>query len=159
MDTESIWREAVLAIDTAYGSRLEPRFNFVSAKHARHAYAAVLRELSHRFEVLDTTDENDDVSLVLALKRDRKTYTLYLSMVGRFATMLDSEHAKLRFIDEEAARTDEDMAYVAEVLRTSEVRLLNSELLRQSVDLRLPDESRTTLFRALFSAVDPDLPR
>lgn len=147
---------AVLAaIDSAYGNRLKPTFNFVSTHRARETYCAILSELHRCFDVVDTTDENDDVALVLALRRNERTVTLYLSMVGRFAALLTNEEGTLRFIGDEATRGEPDLAMIGEALRGGGVALIRGEALRQNVALRLPDEPGATMFRALFSSIDP----
>ena len=145
------------AVDAAYQSRFSPNFHFVSRKRALQKYAPVLSALEQSFRLTDTTDENDDVSIVLALDAVGASWTLYLSMVGSFAGLVEWRGSSARLVDDLSAGPDPLRASILEVLEREGVAIVRGSILFEPFPIRLGDgePGHHTVFRVLFSDIDP----
>lgn len=145
----------LVQIEVAYKSRLRPSFHFVSAERARKTYSALLANLAASFALTDSTDENDDVSLVLTLRSGERSWTLYLSMVGPFAALL-LPGTESSFVDENTMNADDKTRAILAAVARFGLHVLPEDMLRQRTDFRLhDDEECATVFQAMFSEFEP----
>jgi hypothetical protein len=142
-----------------YGSLETPTFHWVLDEYKRDPYEAVRRNLGSKFELVDVTDLNSDVSFAYDLrsKHSLEAWTLRLSMVGPYATVIRHEGPPAEAILDGAggARTDEERA-VVDACQTAGCDVLSRQILGSPVALRLFDTSpeRVRFYQALFSDVD-----
>jgi hypothetical protein len=144
-------------IERVYGSLEEPLFHFVYAVVATRPYDALRLRLAARFDVVEDTELNADVSFGLVLSTREGRCGLRLSMVGRYAMLLRLvPGAPAVVIASGSAQTADEAEIVAELAR-EDVELLDQATLDEHIPLVLFGAPRgeTRLYQALF--VDSDV--
>ncbi len=144
------------AIRMAYVSLSRPEWFFVERTAAEQPYREFLDHLERRFDITDTTDFNDDVSLDLVLCGNEHAWSLMLSLVGRYAVLwrLRPSRAPTPITEKDSLTGTE--TWVMELLRAHHIKLLEKRVLETPVALRLHNTlpGRSRVFQALFSDMD-----
>jgi len=148
-DMAPIAAEVLRDLRDAYGDLGAPDFNFVQKRHDRCRDATVMANLSEFFEIVNSTDLNDDVALTLFLKQGRESYGLRLSLVGRYAAVSDEQG---RIMD----ATTIGSKSLAAILVAQNYRILTRAELRTNVPFGAGGGGRS-LYELLFSDDEADL--
>ncbi|MBO2446093.1 hypothetical protein J4573_03260 [Actinomadura barringtoniae] len=126
---------------------------------AKRPYAAFIERLSSRFEVIDTTDENEDVGFILSLSRGGEEWVLGLSAVAACAVFARADPVSQVWTDvltgsSEGLRPDE--RDVIDGVAGLGLRLLGREQLERVVGLNVAgmEPGQVRVYQALFSAAD-----
>jgi hypothetical protein len=153
-------RRLVLAeIERAYGSLSEPRHFAITRHFQERPYAAFIEELEADFEVIDTTDENDDVAFILSLSRDGEHWALGLSTVAPYAVLARADPSTqvwthvLTPSSPDLTPSEQD---VVNRVSAIDLQLLDKEDLERPVPLNIAgmDPSSVRVYQALFTSAD-----
>ena len=145
------------ALITTYGSLAEPRYEKIYATMAGPVHRKLIAELRRTgMDVLETTDENDDVSTRLVVSRSGDWVDLGLSGIGPFTALIhrdqDGQHSWVTTPDQgptPLAKT------VAELVEEAGFLLLPWDIVTKTVKMTLWDGStEATLYQALFTDTD-----
>lgn len=146
---------------STYGDPSRPNYFFVARAVERDMYRPLLRAVSQRFHVRETTDLNLDVGRVLTLTHAESSdryWVLHLSFVGPYAAVLTGSDAALggalRVVD--APGDDPAERQLFGMLESAGIAALGRDALETRVPLRLgsPFGDEVRLFQALFSDND-----
>lgn len=145
------------ALTAAYGSLAEPNFSKIYATIADPLHRNLVAKLRGKgVDVLETTDENDDVSTQLVVTRSGDQVYLGLSGVGPFAAVVHQGGDEQGFWVTCPDKGPTPLAkLVATVVEQAGFRLLGRDVVLKTVRMNRPDGStEVTLYRALFTDTD-----
>jgi hypothetical protein len=141
--------EATELIRIAYGSLDEPNFSQAKSNRLTYIYMPLLIELKKKFDLIEITDDNQDVSLVFDVdtKAGIPDLRFELSLVGLFAYLepltesLDSEKANA----------------LRNTLTDFGVIVLEESFLEIPINMPMnyTDKEDVCLYNALFSDIRP----
>ncbi len=155
--TDAEVQSIMTALIATYGSLAEPDFSKVYEKMNSPIHRNVVAELRGQgMDVLETTDENDDVSTQLVISRSGDQAYLELSGIGPFAAMIhlagNEQGSWVIYPDKGPTPL---ATLVATVVEQAGFRLLSREIVLKTVRMNRPDGStEVTLYRALFTDTD-----
>lgn len=130
-----------------YGSTSDPNWSFAAKRYSRTPYGNLVLQLKQFAKVVDTTDLNVDVSLVLFIScSDEPGFCLRLSLVGSYACI--SSEQGVFFPCDELIRNGA-VKKASQMLSENNIELLTSEELHQSIDF---ENEQRPLYSVLFSA-------
>jgi hypothetical protein len=142
------------AIERTYGSLSKPDFSFVQKAQEQAPNACLMRRLAGRFDIEETTDENDDVSFQYVLRGGaKKAYGLSISMVGPFGLLTRIFGDRPSEVFTSPAPTDPPVErWLLRSLRESGIHLLSRDALERPSPLRRPglEDEPTLVFHALI---------
>ena len=150
-------RSIMTALVTTCGSLAKPRYEKIYATMAGPVHRNLIAELRRTgMNVLETTDENDDVSTRLVVSRSGDWVGLGLSGIGPFAALIhqdqDEQYSWVTTPDQgptPLAKT------VAELVEEAGFLLLPRDIVTKTVKMNLWDGStEATLYQALFTDTD-----
>lgn len=131
----------------AYGSLSTPSWSFSEKRYATHPYIELINRLGSVGDIQETTDLNDDVSVVLfASVNGSGGVTIKLSLVGKYACLSDSAG---RFLSEIDLKEKGDTQLVLELLQHESIILLEPSELVESISF---GDGEATLYEVLFSS-------
>ena len=133
-------------IINAFGSFDQPDWSFVEKRYARNPYGILIIGMSHIAQVEETTDVNDDWSVVLSLTIDGEGLCVRLSLVGKYACVSDSEGV---FLSAEDLTNQRSGSKVCRLLKEKHVELLEVDTLRMKIKF---GNEQLTLYEILFSS-------
>lgn len=142
-------------IKRVYGSLEHPDFSFVKAAIMSRPYQSLVQQLQREFEVVEITDENDDVSFRFMLTKSKRKWVVELSMLGRFATILKvSEFGLVRVVGQSCL--DQEEQQLVSLLLEDKFEIMDQEELEQRIPLRLwnTEPENVCVYQALFSDTD-----
>ncbi len=138
----------------AYGSLEDPDFGFAAREYAKRPYDHLIARIRSRFTVQETTDLNDDVSVTLAVTGTEVAFSLYLSLVGRYAALFRVSGADIiEPIKESDLVTCREGAEFLSILVEHELRVLDPDVFRLEIPLRdlNSDSDKADFFSVLFT--------
>lgn len=145
------------ALQSSYGSLDDPNFHAINAAFLGGVHQHLIDTLRAKCsEVIETTDQNDDVSRQLVLSQDGVDVALGLSAVGPFATLhyLDT-NGRSCWVDRQDDAPTPLAALVASAVEGAGLRLLDRDTVSWTIRMRQPDGTSTaTLYQALFTDTD-----
>lgn len=131
----------------AYGSLSSPNWSFSEKRYANHPYFRLINQLRNLGDIEETTDLNDDVSIVIFLDLSGSGgFTIRLSLVGRYACISDSAG---RFFSRNELREDGQTRRVVDLLQNENVILIEPGELAESLNF---GDGEATVYEVLFSA-------
>ncbi|MEN9855025.1 MAG: hypothetical protein RLZZ157_151 [Pseudomonadota bacterium] len=136
----------ITAIETSYGSLESPNWSFVSKRMNKGLYDDLVSELRAFGSIQETTDLNDDCSRCVYIESETDSFTLRLSLVGRFACIHD-EYG--HFLNEFSLKKLYLGEKVLGLLNTSNIMLLDEQHLRTTM---LFGREQHSLYEILFSS-------
>ena len=145
------------ALIAAYGSLATPNFHKIYVTMAGLSHRRLIEDLrSNDVDVLETTDENDDVSTQLVAARSGDQVSLGLSEVGPFAAVLHQDGDKPHSW---VTNPDDGPTPLAKLVATLVVqagfRLLGRAVMVKNIKMKRPDGSNeATFYQALFTDSD-----
>lgn len=132
-------------IESTYGSFERPTWDLINKRYEKKPYAKLTHRLSSIGSVKETTDLNDDVSVVLAIDGVcPRTITLYLSLVGRFACIRMAN----KMVDFASGKWHPCLDDLKHLLDDNGIRVLTPNELKMKVHF---NEQPVSLFNVLFS--------
>lgn len=134
------WQKLKTDVDSAYGEGELRNYRFASKRYSLAPYSKLIAKLKSEYEIVETTDLNDDVSVCLSLG----VCCLRLSLVGRYAAI---SLANSQFLSEQNAPTELDV--VLRLLFEHNVSLIGPDNLLQTI---LLVEGPISVFELLFSS-------
>lgn len=145
------------ALAACYGSLADPDFRAVHAALRSPMHRHLIEELRAKgLEIIETTDENDDVSnqIVAVLSGDR--VSVGLSGVGPFATIIhQAADGRYRWVTGPGKAPTPVAAVVASAVQQAGFRLLDRKTVARSIKMNRADGTRhATLYQALFTDTD-----
>jgi hypothetical protein len=145
-------------VQATYGDTSEPSYVTVSERLGGNLYAAVLQDLATLGEVVDWTNDNDDVAKWVVVHGPHEAWCVWLSYVGPFATAfraLMGEHTELLrsdFVTASQQRTSALAVRINEILRNHGLRILSPDELDEPMAFNpVNDAGPVSLWRVLFS--------
>ena len=153
MSTSSI-SQIQEAIAKAYGDLSEPDFSFVQRTYEKRPYGDLLVALQADVAVEENTDLNDDVCVSLLLSGSGRRWSLFLSLIGRYAAFMRVDS---RGVCDLLAQGVSDLSKIEEKilekLAMCSVEPLGADMLNTPIQLRLQnaDAQDVCLFQALFT--------
>lgn len=133
-------------IQNAYGSLSTPNWSFSEKRYATHPYIELINLLENLGDIQETTDLNDDVSVVLfAGINGSGGVTIRLSLVGRYACLSDSAG---RFLSEIELNEKGATQRVLELLQHENVMLIEPSELVETIRF---GGGEATVYEVLFS--------
>jgi hypothetical protein len=139
-------------LSASYGSTNEPSWAFASKRYAEQPYQSVVDRLSQIGPIKETTDLNDDWSVVVFVGDGDTGICIRLSLVGRYATINDASGS---FLPRDAVRVVPLGGAALGVLDAAGVEFLGPDELKEPV--RLGDMD-VCLYEALFSSDEAFVP-
>ena len=140
-------------IQKQYLDLVSPNYDFVTKLYNNCPYEDVLNEIAKSFKVKDDTDLNYDVSFVYYLSRDRTSYLLRLSMIGKYATLVgrDSE-----LISTSKSHDDLEIGLIFSILHKYNIMVLDSSILLRPIKMKLfaTSDENVRIYQALFEDTD-----
>ena len=131
----------------AYGSLSTPDWSFVEKRYKKHPYSRLIDRLGDFGTVQETTDLNDDVSVVVFVTlADDFGVNIRLSLVGSYACVSDSAGT---ILSQDELRHDDRTAGILDLLLENNMLVLGESQLTSKVEFA---EGLTTVYEALFSA-------
>jgi len=139
--------DAILSkIEKTVGPLSSP--NYGRAKLNTQRYARFIKQLSYKFWVRDTSDDNEDLASVLELRliSSGEDYILYLSKVADFAFAM-----KLKDF---TSNTDSAIFCINKIVESLGLLMLDRSILATPVNALTFYASQPKLFNILFSDMD-----
>jgi hypothetical protein len=150
-------RKIRAALSDCYGSLGEPDFRKISGRLDNPRQHEVMQALLRKgIEILETTDENDDVSTQLVARRSGEQVGIGLSGVGPFAVVLhqglDGEYRWVTGPDDASSSL---ASLIAETVERAGYELLDRKMVERRIRMKRADGSgEATLYQALFTDTD-----
>ncbi|MEJ8292056.1 hypothetical protein WKI45_04465 [Delftia tsuruhatensis] len=138
-----------------YRSLYEPNYSEVCVP--TNESIALRNELKKIAEIIDVTDENNDVGFILSVKGNLANYTLMISWVGNYVAILGHlGNSMMQAISENGK--DELLNKLINKIKSSGFYILDDNLLRKSIDFVSinSDEDKTRIYKILFTDDDID---
>ena len=157
MSTDAKVQSIMTALIASYGSLAEPNFSKIYETMGGLLHRSVVAELRGKgVDVLETTDENDDVSTQLVITRSGDQVYLELSGIGPFAAVLHLDgNEQLSWVTCPDKGPTPLAKLAATVVEQAGFRLLNRDIVLKTVRMNRPEGSmEVTLYRALFTDTD-----
>jgi|GEM_PF-6423257 len=131
----------------------EPDFSFIMQIYDNTPYSEVIEDISNHFEVTEDTDLNYDRSFVYYLRKDKETYLLRISMVGKYAVVID-EHGKHAGLSTNTSRAN--LVLLKNILLNHHIVLVKPAILSHTVtmNLNLKQPTKVNLYQVLFDEID-----
>lgn len=145
------------ALIASYGSLAAPDFGKIYATMAGPSHRTLIAELRGKgLDVLETTDENDDVSTQLVAARSGDQVSLGLSGVGPFAAVVhQGGDGQYSWITQPDKGPTPLAKLVAALVEQAGFQLLNRDVVIGTIKMNRPDGStEATLYQALFTDSD-----
>lgn len=145
------------ALVASYGSLAAPNFGKVYVTMAGPFHRKLVAELRGRgVDVLETTDENDDVSTQLVAARSGDQVSLGLSGVGPFAAVVhQGEDGQYSWVTQPDKGPTPLAKLVATLVEQAGFQLLARDVVTRMITMNRPDGStEATLYQALFTDSD-----
>lgn len=136
-----------------YRSLNEPNYSEVCIP--TNESIALKNELEKIAEIIDVTDENDDVGFILSVKGSLANYTLMISWVGNYVAILGQLGDSMVQAISEIGK-DELLNKLINMIKSSGFYILDDNLLKKSIDF-VPinsDEDKTRIYKILFTDGD-----
>jgi len=143
-----MYDEIVKAIEASYKDWNNPNFSFIQQTYDDKIYSEVMEEISTNLSIKEDTDLNNDFSFVYYLSKGRQTYFLRISMVGKFAILLDTEDQLVT----NSRGNDKYINLICKTLQKHKIELLDKNILLTKTNLVLPltKQGEVNIYRALF---------
>ena len=142
------------ALNASYGDLAQPDFREIYAALESPAYRRVASELqAEGFDVIETTDLNDDVAAHLIASRDGDKLGLALSGIGKFAALRHQrDEERSDWVTHSETAPTALAALVARVVEQAGFKLLGRGIVTQRVAMNRADgTTEATLYQALFT--------
>lgn len=160
MVNANLLQQIEIDIDKAYGNRDEPVFTFVKTAIRKRPYLTVLDCLGHKFKVEDTSDLNNDVSLMLVLRSEYQKWIVGLSLAGPYCfvgKLNDSDC--IAYLLERGANENSILNEERDILRClalADTITLTERVLETNTRLNLPGSlsGLASVYQALFTDTD-----
>lgn len=139
-----------------YGSLEAPDYSWTRGAFEANPHEAIVGELRAKFDVMDLTDPNDDVSANLVVKiPGRAEWQVWLSLVGPFAALTRGDPAGARVVSGRDGGDSDDRALV-DALAGAGLEVLCREVLETPVSMPMfnAEPGEVILFNALFTDAD-----
>lgn len=149
------------AIRRKYQSLAKPNFGWVSGAYHEDPARVIREKLASKFDVVDITDLNSDVSIGYELHEPGSgalKCVVRISMVGKYAVLVRNtpDTPADMLVNGVADCRNPSEAFVAMILNEGGTELLDRETLSTPVPLRLfvADPDRVRMYQALFTDTD-----
>ncbi len=145
------------ALRACYGSLEEPNFSKIYVTLQGDRYRQLLETLrSNGVELTETTDFNDDVSLMLVMDKDQDQVGLSLSGVGPFAALVHQDaEERYHWITRSDAAPTVLASFVAQTVERAGLQLLDRDTVMRTIRMNRADgATEATLYQALFTDTD-----
>ncbi len=145
------------ALSACYGSLAEPDFRKIYETIASSFHQDLIKKLRlEGVDILETTDENDDVSNQLVATQSGDQVSLGLSGVGPFAAVVhhgaDGQHLWVTKPDNAPTPL---AALIATTVKQAGFSLLDRNLVSRTINMNRADgATEATLYQALFTDSD-----
>jgi hypothetical protein len=150
--------DIVEQVTRRYGSLSEPKFHFVEQMMNERPYDRLIDTVRSKFQVIETTDEEEDHAFLHVLSRGHQSWAMYLSMVGPYAVFarVNPDQSWAEILTPETADLTADERWVVDTLTHATLRLMRRDELEQPIGLRLfvAQPGNTRVFQALFTDTD-----
>ncbi len=145
------------ALATCYGSLAEPNFRKVYVTMGSPLHRDLIAGLRRKgVDILETTDENDDVSNQLVATLSGDQVGLGLSGVGPFAAVVhQGEDGRYSWVTQPDKAPTPLAALVAAAVKQSGFKLLDRNMVMRTIKMNRADgTTEATLYQALFTDSD-----
>lgn len=147
MMTTNIGPQIEVDVQQAYGSFSTPNWSFAEMRYNSHPYAGLIDLLTEFGEVQETTDLNDDVSVVVFTDLNGSNgVTLRLSLVGKYACVSDLEGW---FLTKPQLMEDSHTQRVLDLIHEQHIVLLEPNGLTNTIGF---GDGHATIYEVLFSS-------
>jgi len=134
-------------LQTAYGSLSSPNWTFVEKRYGKSPYNTLIEKFGDFGAVQETTDLNDDVSVVVSITlADDFGVCVKLSLVGRYACISDSAGT---ILSRDELQRDDRTSGILTLLLDNNILILGKDELFSEVGF---EEGLATVYGVLFSA-------
>ena len=146
-------------IEQTYTSLADPKYFTISDAMSRQPYESLMDTVGGQFDVVDTTDDNDDVSFIYGLSHDTREWALGLSVVGPYAVFARTDPGNQLWTEILTPSTpdlDEYERWLVNALHRQGLQLLGQKELEEPVGLAIAgmEPSHIRTYQALFTAAD-----
>lgn len=145
------------ALIASYGSLATPDYGKVYVAMAGSSHRQLIAALRAKgVDVLETTDENDDVSTQLVAAQSGDQVSLGLSGVGPFAAVVHQDgKGQYSWVSQPGKGPTPLAKLVATLVEQAGFRLLDRNVVTGTIKMKRPDGStEATLYQALFTDSD-----
>jgi hypothetical protein len=129
MSSDILMDKILKDIKSCYGDMNSPNYSFLMKNHSLFDYNKVIDKLRSIFSIEEFSDFNYEVTRSFLLKKDKKKFSMYLSLVGRYSFVL-SKHGKVL---DEVNIVDSEESEIIRIIKLHNICLLNKELLLASL--------------------------
>ena len=150
-------RSIMTALIETYGSLAEPRYDKIYVTMNGPVHRNLIAELRRNgMDVLETTDENDDVSTQLDVSQSGDWVSLDLSGVGPFAALVhQGEDEQYSWVTTPDQGPTPLAKVVAALVEQAGFLLLTRDIVTRTIKMTCLDEStEATLYQVLFTDTD-----
>lgn len=145
--TTNIGTQIRIDVQQAYGSISSPNWSFAATRYTNHPYSGLIDLLKEFSDVQETTDLNDDVSVVVFTDLNGSDgVTLRLSLVGKYACVSDFAG---RFLTQLQLMEDSRTQRVLDLFSQQQIVLLEPKELTKSIGF---GDGNATIYAILFSS-------
>lgn len=143
-------------IERAYESLSSPQYFSITRRLAERPYEELMDSVGSEFELVETTDDNDDVAFMYALNRAGRQWALEISAVGAYAVFARTDPVNQAWEDILTPLTpdlSQHEQWLTKKISAAGLKLLGKEELETPVSLHLvgTDPQHVRVYQALFT--------
>ena len=144
-------------LDT-YGDPTSPNYRKIASRLKEGPSYNEIRELAYRLWIKDVSDQNDEYCFSFLLKNEKFYFRLELSVVGRYAALMELSGGNALIIGERDIENNEELRILfgALIHRRS---FLSKDILEKFIEFDCDDsqDGEARIYNVLFASVD-DVP-
>jgi hypothetical protein len=143
-------------IEQAYGSFSDPKYFSITRRLEERPYEELANSLGSEFELVETTDDDDDVAFMYALSREGRQWALEISAVAPYAVFARTDPVSQlwkEILTQSAAGLSQHERWLISKVSAAGLRLLQKEELEVPVPLHIAgtDPQHVRVYQALFT--------
>jgi hypothetical protein len=146
-------------IERAYESLTDPLYFEITRRLRERPYDGLADEIAERYELVDTTDEDDDVAFIYAVRDGGRQWALGLSAVAPYAVLARTDPSTqvwTEVLTPASGALSGDERWLAGKVGERSLRLLGQDELERPVPLNIAgmDAGHVRVYQALFTAAE-----
>jgi hypothetical protein len=143
-------------IERTYESLSNPQYFSITRRLEERPYEELMGFVGDKFELVETTDENDEVAFTYALRREGRQWALEISAVGPYAVFARTDPVSQlweEILTPSASDLSRDEHWLISKVSTSGLRFLGRQELEVPIPLQLvgTDPQYVRVYQALFT--------